>query len=178
MLANTATGVGGYLHQGGTYNVYANAADGVSGLNAVTANVSSITTGQTAAALPACTTACTVGGVTYAFKSATLTANASLTGSKTFTVTRRIWPPTAPPRRTSAVTMDNTAPTVSITFPLASYTSGWTAGCSTPAVDDVCGSASDASSGVYQVQASVRQTAAPNNYWNPATPGSPARPRS
>ena len=38
-------------------------------------------------------------------------------------------------------------------------------------MDDICGSASDASSGVYQVQTSVRQTAAPNDYWNAASPG-------
>jgi hypothetical protein len=171
VIANTLTGVGGYLRQGGTYNVYANAADGGSGLNAVTASVSTVTTGQTAVPLPACTSACNVNGVSYAFKSATLTANASLSGSKTLTVTAQDIAANSASSSGLTVTIDNTVPTVSITFPLATYSSGWTAGCSTPAVDDICGSAGDASSGVNQVQASVRQAAAPNSYWNPATPG-------
>ena len=170
-IANTLTGAGGYLRQGGTYNIYANAADALSGLNTVTASVSTITTGQTAVPLPACVSACTVNGVTYAFKSATLTANASLSGTKTFTITAQDIAANSAASSGLSVIIDSTAPTVSITFPLASYSSGWTAGCSTPAVDDICGSASDASSGVSQVQASVRQAGAPNTYWNPATPG-------
>jgi hypothetical protein len=36
-------------------------------------------------------------------------------------------------------------------------------------VDDICGAATDASSGVYLAQASIRQVAAPTNYWNPGT---------
>jgi len=171
VIANTATGTGGYLRQGGAYNVYANATDALSGLNALTASVSGITTGQTAVPLPACTSACTVNGVTYAYKSATLTANASLSGSKSFTVTAQDMAANSASSTGLTVTMDNTVPTVSITFPLATYSSGWTAGCSTPASDDICGSAADASSGVNQVQVSVRQAAAPSNYWNPGAPG-------
>lgn len=171
VVANTLTGVGGYLKQGTTYNIYANAADALSGLNALTASVSTVTTGQTAVPLAACTSACTVNGVTYAFKSATLTANASLSGSKSFTVTAQDVAANSASSSGLTVTIDNTAPTVSITFPLATYSSGWTAGCSTASVDDICGSAADASSGVNQVQASIRQAAAPGSYWNPATPG-------
>ena len=48
----------------------------------VTANVSTITSGQTAVALPTCTTSCTVGGVTYTYKSAPLTASSIADGTQ------------------------------------------------------------------------------------------------
>jgi hypothetical protein len=78
----------------------------------VAANVNNITTGQTAVSLPACSSSCTVAGVTYAFKSATLTANAGLTaGSKSFTVTATDAPGNASAATSFNVTADNTAPT-------------------------------------------------------------------
>ena len=65
----------GWLRKSGAYNVYANATDAASGILTVKANVSTITSGQTALALSACTTGCTIGGVTYAYKSANKTAS-------------------------------------------------------------------------------------------------------
>ena len=87
VIANTTTGAVGWVKKSGTYYVYANATDTASGVTTVTANVSSITSGQTALALPACTTGCTVGGVTYAYKSASKTASSTLAeGTVAYTV--------------------------------------------------------------------------------------------
>ena len=77
-VATTTTSVPGWLRKSGSYNVYANATDAASGILTVKANVSTITSGQTALALSACTTGCTIGGVTYAYKSANKTASSSL----------------------------------------------------------------------------------------------------
>ena len=172
VIANTTTGIGGYLRQGGTYNVYANATDNASGTGTITANVSTVTTGLTTLALASCTSGCTVGGVTYQYKSATTTANAVLSaGSKTFSLAVQDLAANSSTLSGVTVTVDNTAPTVAITFPLASYAGGWEAGCSTPSTGDVCGTATDASSGINQIQLSIRQATSPNNYWNPAPPG-------
>ena len=87
-------------------------------------------------------------------------------GSKSYTITVTDQAGNA----TSAsptVTVDNTAPTVAITFPTAAYSGGWSAGCSTPATADICGTVSDATSGLSSVQVSLRQAASPNMYWNP-----------
>ena len=75
MIAKTAGGTPGYIRQGGAYYIYANANDpGVpsSGVAQVRANVSSITTGQTNVLLTA--GSYTIGGVTYGYRSNTLTA--------------------------------------------------------------------------------------------------------
>ena len=97
VIANTTTGIGGYLRQGGTYSVYANATDSASGTGTITANVSSVTTGLTTLALASCSSGCTVGGVTYQYKSATTTANAVLSaGSKPLASPSKTWPRTAP----------------------------------------------------------------------------------
>jgi hypothetical protein len=165
-LATTATMVPGYVGQGRTYAAFVNASD-ANGVYAVSANVKNLTTGATAVAAPVCTTACTAGSTAYGYKTASQTANASLTaGSKSYTITvtdQAGNTATASP----AVTVDNTAPTVAITFPAAAYGGGWSAGCSTPSTDDICGTASDATSGVASVQLSLRQAAAPAMYWNP-----------
>src|SRR4051812_5307557 len=89
VIANTSSGPG--VKQGGTYNVYANASDTgnpASGVSTVRANVTNVTTGQTNVTLSACASSCTVGAVTYAYKSVQLTANAALAaGSVNYTVT-------------------------------------------------------------------------------------------
>jgi hypothetical protein len=149
--------------------VYTNAADVGSGVYSVTAKVSNITTGQTALALPACVSGCTIGGVARGYSSAALTANASISGtSKTWTVTVTDVAGNAATSASQTVVIDNTAPTVAITFPTSTYSSGWLAGCSTPTTADICGTASDASSGLWSVQASLRLAPA-GLYWNPAT---------
>ena len=112
-VATTTTSVPGWLRKSGAYNVYANATDGASGIFTVKANVSTITSGQTALALSACATGCTIGGVTYAYKSANKTASSSLAaGAVSFSVTATDNANNAGTTNGSA-TADNTAPTVS-----------------------------------------------------------------
>jgi hypothetical protein len=168
-IAPTATNVPGFIAQGATYAVYTNAAD-AGGVYSVTASVKNVTSGVTALALPACVSGCTIGGVARGYASASLAANASLTGtSKTYTVTVTDLAGNATTSASQTVAIDNAAPAVAITFPTASYAGGWLAGCGTASTADMCGTASDASSGVATVQVSLRQAAAPNLYWNPAT---------
>lgn len=168
-IAPTATSIPGYIAQGATYIAYTNAAD-AGGVYSVTAKVSNITTGQTAVALPACVSGCTVAGVARGYASAALAANASLTGtSKTWTVTVTDLAGNATTSTSQTVTLDNTAPTVAITFPTSSYAGGWLAGCGTASTADICGTAGDATSGLANVQVSIKQASAPGLYWNPAT---------
>jgi large repetitive protein len=167
-VATTVTGVAGFLSQGKTYVVYANATD-ASGLSSVSANVKNLTTGATAVAMPACASNCTAGAVTYGYTSPTETGNASITaGSKSYTITVTDKAGNAT-SVSPTVTIDNTAPTVATTFPTAAYSGGWSAGCSTPATADICGTVSDATSGIASVQVSLRQAAAPSLYWSTTT---------
>jgi hypothetical protein len=168
-IAPTATNAPGFIAQGAAYRVFTNAAD-AGGVYSVTASVKNVTTGQTALALPACVSGCTIGGVVRGYASAPIAANASLTGtSKTYTVTVTDLAGNAATSANQTVAVDNTAPAVAITFPTASYSGGWSAGCGTPATADVCGTGSDAGSGVASVGVSLRQASAPGLYWNPAT---------
>jgi hypothetical protein len=168
-IATTATNAPGYLKQGSTYIVYGDASD-ATGIYSVTAKVSSLTTGQTALPLATCAVACSAGGVSHGFASAPLAANATLSaGSKTYTLTVVDLAGNSVTSPSFSVTVDNTAPTVATTFPTSSYAGGWLAGCGTTAVADVCGTASDATAGVASVQFSLRQSAAPNLYWDPGT---------
>src|SRR6185437_17174007 len=106
----------------------------------------------TALPLPPCVASCTIGGVVRGYASAALTANASITGtSKTWTVTVTDLAGNAATSANQTVVVDNTAPTVAITFPTSSYSGGWLAGCGTASTADICGTASDASSGVASV---------------------------
>jgi hypothetical protein len=112
VVAHAAAGA--KIKASGTYNIYANATDGGSGVDTVTANVSGITTGQTSVALPPCPSACTVGGTTYAYKSAQLTANAGLaSGSVGYTVTATDSAGNSSAAAGFTATVDNTAPTAS-----------------------------------------------------------------
>jgi hypothetical protein len=111
-IAKTQGGTAGFIKQGGTYYVYANVTDGGSGVATVTANVNTVTTGQTAAPLSA--GSYTAGGVTYNYRSAQLTANAALTaGAKAFTVTAADAAGNSVTQSGFSVTVDNTVPTAS-----------------------------------------------------------------
>ena len=118
VLANTATNEAGWLAQGGSYRVYANVTElpsGVgagSGVNAssLVVNVSSITTGQTAVALATGGCPCIVGGTTYAYQTAALTASNPLSaGAKSFTTSAsdNLGSTT---NQSGSATVDNTAP--------------------------------------------------------------------
>ena len=120
VLANATTNEAGWLAQGGTYRVYANVADLPSGSGAasgvdvpsITANVGNVTAGRTAVALSASGCPCTVGGTTYAYRTAALTADSPLSGSKTFTTSAsdNLGSTT---NQSDSATVDNTAPTLS-----------------------------------------------------------------
>jgi hypothetical protein len=90
VIAKTTGGsAAGAIRPGATYRVYATVADTgapASGVSSVTANVSAITPGQTAAPMTA--GSFTVDGVTYNRQSAVLTAQAGLpNGARLFSVT-------------------------------------------------------------------------------------------
>ena len=167
-IATVTTNVPGYLSQARDYIVYGDPSDAASGVFKLTAKVSTLTTGQTALLLPACASSCGAGGVTHGYASAATTANATLSaGSKTYTLTATDNAGNTVTTSNQTVVVDNTAPTVGITFPTAGYAGGWLAGCGTALVADVCGTATDATAGVAKVQVSFRQAAAPSLYWDP-----------
>jgi hypothetical protein len=167
-VATVVTNVPGYASQGRDYVVYGDPTDAASGIWKLTAKASNLTTGQTALLMPACVGSCSAGGVTHGYASAATTANATLSaGSKTYTLTATDNAGNATTTSNQTVVVDNTAPTVSITFPTAGYAGGWDAGCATAGLADVCGTATDATAGVAKVQVSFRQSAAPSLYWNP-----------
>ena len=113
VISKTVLYVPGYIRQTGTYYVYANVTDGgcvPSGISTVTANVSTVTTGQTAVALVA--GSFSVGGVSYTYRSASLTANTTLAeGAKAYTITSTDVATNSQTQSGYSVTVDNTRPT-------------------------------------------------------------------
>ena len=101
-----------FIRQGGTYYVYANAADAgtpASGIASIKADVSAITAGATAVSLSA--GSYSVGGLTYGFRSASLTAgNPLTTGSNNYTMTSVDVAGNSRLQIGFSVTVDNTAP--------------------------------------------------------------------
>ena len=114
VIAKSAGGADGFIKKSGSYYVYANVTGSGSppaGLASLTADVSAITTGQTTAALTS--GSYTVGGQTYNYRSAPLTAKSTLAaGSDSFTVKVTDSAGTATTSSYS-VTVDNTAPRAS-----------------------------------------------------------------
>jgi hypothetical protein len=102
---------GAAIKRGGTYFVYANASDSGSGVDTITANVGSITSGQSSVALTSCSSSCTVGSTTYAYKSAQLTAKSTLSGTQSFTITATDAAGNPSSATSFNTTVDNTAPT-------------------------------------------------------------------
>jgi hypothetical protein len=112
VIGKTAGGTPGFIRQGGTYNVYANVADAgnpPSGISTVAANVSAISAGQTVVALVA--GSFSIGGVTYNYRSGSVTANAVLAaGSYTYSITSTDVVGNSRTQSGFTVTVDNTAP--------------------------------------------------------------------
>src|SRR5437764_4406315 len=111
-------GGGGAVKQGGTYRVYANVADSgnpASGVSTVTANASSISgAGAASVSLTACTSNCTVGGVTYGYASAEKSVTNPLTaGSYNYTVAATDVAGNSSGTSSFSVSVDNSAPTLS-----------------------------------------------------------------
>ena len=112
--AATGTSPAGFVKQGGGYRVYANASDAGSGLNAgsLSVDVSAITTGSSAVGLSASGCPCVVGGTSYAYQSAALTANNPLSeGAKAYTLTGADSVGNSG-SQSGSVSVDNTAPTL------------------------------------------------------------------
>jgi hypothetical protein len=112
VVGKSAGGTPGFVKQGGTYFVYANVTDDgnpASGVGTVTANASNVTTGQTAVALAA--GSFSADGVSYGYRSAQLTANASLSaGSKSYSVSATDNASNGPSTANFSLTVDNTPP--------------------------------------------------------------------
>lgn len=112
VISKTVLYLPGHVRQGGTYFVYADVTDGgctPSGIATVRADVSTVTTGQTAVALVA--GSYTVGGATYNHRSASITANATLAaGAKTYTITSTDNAANSQTQSGYTVNVDNTRP--------------------------------------------------------------------
>ena len=83
VVAKTSGGTAGTIRQGGDYDVYAQVTD-ASGVATVTADTSSFDTGVTAASLSSTGGPWTVGGLSYNYRSAVLTANTPLVAGSTY----------------------------------------------------------------------------------------------
>ena len=118
VIMRSGGSVPGYVRQGGAYFVYANVTDTgnpASGVSTATANVSAITSGQTANALATTGGPWTVSGTSYNYRSsASITAgNPLAAGSKSYTLA--LADNAANSRTVSgySVVVDNTVPTAS-----------------------------------------------------------------
>jgi hypothetical protein len=114
-IGKASGGVGGYIRPGGTYNLYAQVADTgspASGVSTVTANLSSITSGQTAASLSS--GSFSFESVSYNRRSSTLTAGSGLSsGTYSYTLTLTDAAGNSKTESGYTVTVDGTAPTAS-----------------------------------------------------------------
>lgn len=112
VVAKNSPYLAGRIKQGGSYRIYANASDTgnpASGIATITADVSAITTGQTAVALTA--GSFSAEGVGYGYRSAALTANGTLAeGAKAYTLTLSDSAANSKLQSGFSVTVDNTAP--------------------------------------------------------------------
>ncbi len=115
VVAKTGQYAAGFVAQGGTYYVYANATDGgafPSGIATIRADVSVLTAGATSVALVA--GAFTVEGVSYGYRSAALTVrNPLAAGAKTYTLTSIDNAGNSRLQTGFTTTVDNPAPTAS-----------------------------------------------------------------
>jgi hypothetical protein len=115
VIGKTQGGIPGFIHQGGTYNLYASVTDNgkpASGIASVLGNVATITTGQSAA--PLAVGSYTVSGESFNYRTASLTANAVLAaGTYTYSLTSKDNSGHARTQTGYTVTVDNTAPIAS-----------------------------------------------------------------
>ncbi len=107
-------GAAGYVRAGGGYRVYASVQDPApyaSGVASVTADVSSLTTGQTAVPLTSTGGPWVVDGTSYEYRSALLTADAGLPeGSRTFSIAATDVAGNGATQGGFSVSVDNTRP--------------------------------------------------------------------
>lgn len=111
-IAKTAGGIAGQIKKGGTYYVYAGVSDSgnpASGVSTVTAGVSAITSGSTA--VPLVAGSYSAGGVSYNYRSASLTAGSTLAaGTYSYSLTLTDAAGNSATQSGFSVTVDNTAP--------------------------------------------------------------------
>jgi hypothetical protein len=112
VVADTTANKAGFLHQAGSYRVYANVGDARSGVTSVTADVSALSS-SSPVTLTSCTTACVIDGVTYGFKSAALTARSPLSGTPPFSVSASDAAGNTTTTSGLTATADNSGPTIS-----------------------------------------------------------------
>lgn len=112
VIGKSSGGTTGFIKQGASYFVYANINDTgnpASGIASATADVANVTTGSTSVTLTA--GSYTGNGVSYNYRSASLTANATLSeGAKSFSVSSSDNASNSG-SQTGSVTVDNTPPT-------------------------------------------------------------------
>jgi hypothetical protein len=112
-IQKTQGGTPGFIHQGGTYRVYANASDTgnpASGIAGLTGNLSTISSGQTAAALSS--GSFSVIGQSYGYRTDAQTANSSLAaGTYNYSLTSTDTAGNSGTQSGYSVIVDNTAPT-------------------------------------------------------------------
>jgi hypothetical protein len=115
VIGKTQGGTPGFIHQGGSYNAYANVADTgnpASGTASVKGNVSSVSTGLTATAL--ISGSYSIGATSYNYRTANLSANATLTaGTFSYSLTSTDNAGNIGTQSGFTVIVDNTAPTAS-----------------------------------------------------------------
>lgn len=115
IVGKSAPYLAGKVKQGGTYHVYANASDTgnpASNIASISADVSTVSAGQTAVALSA--GSFSAEGVSYGYRSAALTADGTLAeGTKAFTLTLNDNAANTRTQSGFSVTVDNTAPSAS-----------------------------------------------------------------
>ncbi len=116
---------------------------------------------------------CRLDGATYASCASPKTYGPLTTGSHTVNIRALDAAGNASVATSTTWTVDATAPTAAMTFPTSTTynLASWTAGCSTPAVGDLCGTASDAGSGLADVSVSLRRVST-NSYWDGTSFGS------
>ena len=117
-LAPTAgTGTAGFVAQGGTFYVYANVTDTgnpASGIASVTANVQTVSTGQSAVPLSA--GSFSVAGVSYNYRSSAITAaNPKAEGTYSYSIASTDNASNSRTQSGFTVTVDNTRPTIGTT---------------------------------------------------------------
>jgi len=115
VIGKTQGGTPGYIHQGGTYFVYADVSDSgnpASGVASATSNTTNVTTGASATAIAS--GSFSTGGLSYNRRTTSLTANGAL-AEGTYTYTLALADNAGNSRTQSglSVVVDNTAPTAS-----------------------------------------------------------------
>ncbi|MEY2470226.1 MAG: large repetitive protein, partial [Actinomycetota bacterium] len=109
VIAKTVGYLAGSIKQGGTFYVYANITDATSITSATANNATLLSSGGTAVTLTA--GSFSVGGVNYGYRSASQTANATLTaGAYTYAITPTDVAGNAATQSSLPVTVDNTVP--------------------------------------------------------------------